>query len=70
MKPKPKQIETKKEEASDETNKYALALVPVKEDKSSSITCTDLVPVNAEDNSAAKISNSFGARRSVQPSQK
>jgi hypothetical protein len=48
IKPKPKPIEiTKKKEEVDESNKYALALIPVKDEKP--VSCTDLVPVSTSE---------------------
>ncbi len=47
IKPKPKPTEiTKKKEEVDEGNKYALALIPVKDDKTP-VSCTDLVLVSS-----------------------
>lgn len=53
IKPKPKPIEiTKKKEEVDEGNRYALALIPVKDDKTQG-SCTDLVPVSSAESQVA-----------------
>ena len=53
IKPKSKPIEiTKKKEEVEEGNKYALALIPVKDDKTPA-SCTDLVPVSSAESQVA-----------------